>query len=1172
MSQSTEHSNGGPREGRQTGGAASQKEFGLTSFSIDNRISVLVILMLVAVFGINSYVNLPKESSPDITVPNILVITTYPGVSPEDMESLVTRPLEDELAGISDIKEMTSTSLEGYSNVTLEFESDIDIDEALQKVREKVDLAKPELPSEAEDPVIQEINLSEFPIMQVNVSGQYDLVRLKEIAEDLQDRIEAIPSVLEVNLAGGLEREVKVDVNLPRLKYYGLAFGDVIAAIQSENVTIPGGSIDVGNKKFLLRVPGEYDTVRPIEDIVVDAPGDRPIYVRDLAEVTFGFKERATYAELENDPVITLSVVKRSGENILETSRAVKQILDEALPALPPTTNFEITSDQSKDINSMVSSLENNIISGLLLVIGILLFFLGIRNASFVGVAIPLSMFLSFIVLSVLGQTMNMIVLFSLILALGMLVDNAIVVVENIFRYLEEGFDNFEAAKKGTAEVAVPIITGTLTTLAAFTPLLFWPGVVGEFMGFLPLTLIITLSSSLFVALVINPVLCALFMTVEYTEGSAKPSMTRRGRILVAAVMGLFLAAMLLSSFLTWSMLIVASGLLWLAYRYVLNPIGTWWQRKGLSRMLDRYERVLRWSLDHGKSIVGISVLVLLSSFVVFGMFNPGVEYFPEDIPPARVYVQVEAPVGTNVDFTKSVVDRLENKIPDIPNNSDIETFLSTSGSAISSNPMGDGGNSSHLGTIVLNFVDYQQREGSSFETMEYVRSNFSRGLAGANVTVQEEQGGPPSGPPINLEISGSDIAVLERLSGEILTIIENDPVYSKLDALETDMPEARPEVRVDVDREKAAMYGLSTQIIGNTVRQAINGVEASQYRDGKDEYDITVRLAEQYRQDLSTLQDLTVVEEGRQIPLSSVATWEITEGLGGINHVEQERVITVSAQVRSGYNANAVLGEVQAVVDDYLGSEIPGGYRTSWTGQQEDQQEAMEFLSGAFLIALFLIAFILISQFNSLSKPFIVMTSVLMSTAGVFFGLVIFQMPFVIIMTGIGVISLAGVVVNNAIVMIDYIDILRRRDGMDLYEALVQGGKVRFRPVILTALTTTMGLVPLAVGFNLDFITLVNDPVLFFSDIGAYLYWGGEQAAWWGSMAVAVINGLIFATFLTLILVPVLYYLFEKGRRGVNLFFYDTVNPGIIKESRINGNGAAMVSSEGEEDTVPTS
>jgi multidrug efflux pump subunit AcrB len=1137
--------------GNGKSGSIKQKEFGLSSFSIDNRISVLVLILLVAVMGIYSYVNIPKESAPDITIPNIMVITTYPGVSPEDMESLITRKLEDELSGISDIKEMNSTSAEGYSNINMEFDSDVNIDDALQKVREKVDLAKPELPSEAEDPVIQEINFSEFPIMQVNVSGQYGLVQLKEIAEDLQDRIEGIPSVLEVNLAGGLEREIKVDVDLPKLKYYGLSFGDIIAAIQQENVTVPGGNIEVGIKKFLLRVPGEFDSVDPIEDIVIDAPDDKPIYIRDMADVSFGFKERETYAEFNDDPVISLSVVKRSGENILETSRAVKSILDEELPALPPTTNFDITSDQSKNINLMVSSLENNIISGLILVVGVLLFFLGVRNASFVGIAIPMSMFLSFIIIAGLGMTMNMIVLFSLILALGMLVDNAIVVVENIYRYLEEGFDNFTAAKKGTGEVAVPIISGTLTTLGAFFPLLFWPGVVGEFMGYLPQTLIITLASSLFVALIINPVLCALFMTLDQEEGSNKPKMTRNGKIFLISFVGVLLLIGLINSVLTWSMLIIAGGILWLSNRYIMNPLGAWWQKRGLHLVLDKYEKALRWSLDHGKTIVGISVVVLISSFITFGMFNPGVEYFPEDIPPARAYIQIEAPVGTNVEFTKSVVDKLENKVPNIPNNNDVESVLSTSGSAITSGPGNNQGTSSHLGTIVLNFVDYQEREGTTFDAIEYARSNFPAGIAGAEITVEEEQQGPPSGKPINLEISGKEMALLEDISKEILTLLENDPVYSKLDGLETDLPEPSPEVRVDVDREKAAVYGISTQDIGNTVRQAINGVEASQYRDGKDEYDITVRLAELFRNDLSALEDLNIVgEEGRQIPLSSVATWQIREGLGGIKHKDQERIVTVMADVRSSYNANAVLQEVQTVLDNYITNELPSGYDASWTGQQEDQQEAIDFLSMAFLISLFLIAFILISQFNSVSKPFIVMTSVVMSTAGVFFGLTFFQMPFVIIMTGIGIISLAGVVVNNAIVLIDYIDILRTRDNMPLYEALIQGGKVRFRPVILTALTTTLGLVPLAIGFNLDFITLVNNPAEFFTNLGEYLYWGGEQAAWWAPMAIAVINGLIFATFLTLILVPVMYYLFEKGRRKVNLFFYDEQNPGIIVEA----------------------
>lgn len=1147
--------NGAPGpDGKPTPGK--RKEFGLSSFSINNRISVLVIIVLVALFGVQSYINIPKESSPDITIPNIMVITTYPGVSPEDMESLVTRKLEDELSGISDVKEMTSTTSEGYSNINMEFSSDVNIDDALQKVREKVDLAKPELPQDVEDPIIQEINFSEFPIMQVNISGEYGLVQLKEIAEDLQDQIESIPSVLEVNLAGGLEREVKVDVNLPKLKYYGLTFGDLIAAIQQENVTIPGGTIDVGTKKFLLRVPGEYETVKPIEDIVIDAPDDQPIYIRDLASVTFGFKDRETYAELDDAPVISLSVVKRSGENILETSAAVKGILDKELPLLPPTTKYEITSDQTKDINNMVSSLENNIISGLLLVVGVLLFFLGVRNASFVGVAIPLSMFTSFIIIGMVGMTMNMIVLFSLILALGMLVDNAIVVVENIYRYLEEGYDNFEAAKKGTGEVAVPIISGTLTTLAAFFPLVFWQGIVGEFMGYLPKTLIITLSSSLFVALVINPVLCALFMRVENVDDAGKPKMTRRGKMTLAGIFGFFAVLALLSNFLTWSMLIVMGVILWLLNRFVLNPIGTWWQKEGMHKVVDRYEKVLKWSLDHGKTVVGLAFLVLVSSFVVFGLFNPGIEYFPEDIPPARAYVQVEAPVGTNVEFTKDVIDRIEKRVPDIPNNQDIETILSTSGSAITSNPMGGGSSSSHRGTIVLNFVDYQKREGSTFDAIEYGRSNFVKGIAGAEITVQEEEQGPPSGKPINLEISGKDMEKLTMASEDMLRILENDPVYSKLDGLETDLPEARPEIRIRVDREKASIYGLSTQIIGNTVRQAINGVEASKYRDGKEEYDITVRLEERFREDMSTLQDLTIVEDGRQIPLSSVASWEVTEGLGGIKHKDQERVITIMADVRSNYNANAVLQEVQEVLQPYIRNELPDGYTASWTGQQEDQQEAIEFLSMAFLIALFLISFILISQFNSLFKPFIVMMSVVMSTAGVFYGLTIFQMPFVIIMTGIGVISLAGVVVNNAIVLIDYIDILRNRDKMRLYDALVEGGKVRFRPVVLTAITTTLGLVPLAIGFNLDFIVLTSNPAEFFTNLGEYLYMGGEQAAWWAPMAIAVIVGLLFATVLTLILVPVLYYLFENGRRGVNRFLFDTANPDLIIDHSKSANG----------------
>ncbi len=1099
----------------------------------------MVLVALVAIMGIVSYLTIPKESFPNITVPNIFVVTLYPGVSPEDMESLVTRKLEDELGNISEIKEMTSTSTEGYSSVVLEFDTGIDIEEALQKVREKVDLAKAELPEDAEEPLVQEVNLSEFPIMQINLSGDYDLEILKDIAEDLQDKIEAIPTVLGVDLTGGLEREVQVDVDLAKLKYYNLSFGDIIGAISAENVTIPGGDISVGTKSFLLRVPGQYQETAPIEDVVLKVNDSQPIYLRDIANVTFGFKERETYSTLDESPVITLGVKKRTGENILETYDRVSAILDEALPTLPPTTTYKITNDQSKDVKNMVSSLENNIISGLILVIGVLLFFLGVRNASFVGISIPLSMFLSFIILSALGITMNMIVLFSLILALGMLVDNAIVVVENIYRYLEEGFDNFEAAKKGTGEVAGPIIAGTATTLAAFAPMIFWPGTVGEFMGYLPKTLIITLSSSLFVGLIINPVICALFMTID--GDSKKAQLTKRGKQILNGVLALVLLVLVLSSFITWTMIIVLGALLWLLNKYVLAPTGKWWQADGLNVFIHTYENSLIWALNNRLKTVGIAFFVLIMSFVVLGVFNPGTEFFPEDIPPRDVYVQIETPVGSDVEFTRSVVDKVAERVKNIPQASDINTILSVSGAAISSDPAGGGGNSTHKGTVAINFVDYELREGDIFEAMEYMRNDLNGVIAGAKITVEKPQDGPPTGPPINLEISGPEMTELTRISNDLLSALEADSIFAKMDGLETDLPDSRPEIRVEVDREKAGLYELNTNMIGMTVRQAINGVEASKFRDGKEEYEIVVRLAEEYRDDLSTLSDLTVFHEGVQIPLSEVASWEISDGFGGIRHKESERVITVSADVRSGYQSNAVLAEARQVLSTYLNG-LPPGYSYEWTGQQQEQDESFAFLGRAFLIAVFLIAFILVSQFNSIVKPVIILSSVVMSTAGVFYGLVTFQMAFGL-MAFLGLISLAGVVVNNAIVLIDYVDILRTRDGLDLRSALVQAGKVRFRPVILTAITTTLGLVPLAIGFNFDFITLVNNPLEFFTHLGEYIYWGGEQAAWWGPMAIAVIVGLLFSTFLTLILVPVLYSVIERGKQAMQQLFFGQNN-----------------------------
>jgi multidrug efflux pump subunit AcrB len=1091
------------------------KTFWLTDFAVDHPISILTLLVLIVLGGLYSYLTVPKEASPDITVPFVAVNTFYSGVAPEDIETLITRPLEEELNKISDIKTLTSQSVESLSSITAEFEAGMDMTEALQLVREKVDIAKPELPEAAEEPAIVEFNFSEFPIMQVNVSGEYSLVRLKELAEDIQDEIEKIPSVLSVQVSGGLEREVKVDVDLGKLKYYGISFTDVIEAIAFENVTVPGGTIDVGDVKYLVRVPGEFEDTGPLGDIVIEAPGDRPIYIRDVATVDFGFKERESYARLNGNPVVTLSVSKRTGENIIETSDAVRAVIADMEADFPPTTLISITSDSAKYVREMVSNLENNIISGLILVVSVLLFALGVRNASFVGVAIPLSMLLSFSVMQILGFTMNMVVLFALILALGMLVDNAIVVVENIYRFREEGFDKKSAAKLATAEVAMPVIAATATTLAAFAPMVFWPGITGEFMSYLPKTLMITLSSSLLVGIVINPTLCSLFMRMEDEPKQRLTHEFRIGAWVAAGLVGLVLAR---GRPLTMFLLAATVIGLMLLNRFVLGPVGHWVRDRALPATLRVYESGLRWALRHRWLVMGQTALLFVVVLGVFAAFNPGIEFFPEDIPPDDIWVQVETPVGTRAEVTDRIVQRLETEMGAIDGRVDYESVVATTGSKIADFGSQTG---SQYATVAVSFVDFERREHDTNETLEAMRSLIGGDVAGATITVDKPNMGPPTGRPINIELIGEDFETLKDLGDRMVDLLSNSDVSPKLEGLQSDMDDARPELRVQVDREKAALFGVTTLDIGTTVRSAINGTEASEFRDGEEEYDIVVRLAEQYRSDLSALAELTVESEmGDPVPLPAIATWKVEEGLSGINRKDMDRVVTVSSDVRAGYNANAVLAEVRATLGGFQ-AQLPAGYRLSYTGQQQEQQESQEFLFSAFLWALFLITFILISQFDSILKPGLIMSTVMLSTIGVLIGLLIFRMPFGVIMSGVGVISLAGIVVNNAIVLIDYIHVLRDRDGLTQHESLVMGGLTRFRPVTLTAITTVMGLIPLAIGLNIDFNR-------FYRTLNPNIFWGGAQAAWWGPMAIAVIAGLTFATFLTLILLPVMHSLLD--------------------------------------------
>jgi len=1127
------------------------KEFKLTSLGVDHQTAIVVLFLFIVIGGVVAYRTIPKESFPEIEIPSVAVNTIYPGVSPSDMESLVTRPLEEELTTISDLRVLTSTSVEGYSSIQAEFETSVDLNEALQSVREKVDLARPELPEDSEEPSIVEFSTEEVPILRINLAGEYGLVRLKELGEELQDRLEQIPSVLRVDLRGGLEREVKVDVDLRKLQYYGVGFRQIIDAIQQENVNSPGGSVDVGSIKYLVRVDGEFPDPEVIQDLVVATVDGRPVYVRDVADVEFGFAERESFARLNGAPVVTLDVVKRSGRNIIETADEVRRVIAEMEPLFPPTTRVAITSDESDQIRQMVSSLENNIVSGLILIVGVLLFFLGLRTSVFVALSIPISMLVSFLVLGFMGVSMNMVVLFSLILALGMLVDNAIVVVENIYRYMEEGWDRVLAAKKGTGEVAMPVIAATVTTLAAFAPLLFWPGTVGEFMGFLPVTLIVTLSSSLFSALIVIPALCAIFLRLEHAP---REPLTPAARWTLIGTGALGLIAVMSANALTAVLLSATAVVLWALYRFVLRPIADPFMERGLPWLLERYESSLRWVLRHRAVSLGIAGAILIGTVGLFGRFSQGIVFFPEDFPPQQILVDVDAPVGSRADFTDGIVRRLEEEVGRFEAvKRDAESVVATVGGGGGGGFMGGGPSGSDRGRVTVALIDYQDRWQDSRRILEEMQATVGSRIAGAEVTVEEQQQGPPTGPPVNVELVGEDPARLQTLSDSLIRTLERSPVAEKLVGLVSDLDQARPELKIRVDREKAALYGLSTLDVGRTVRTAIQGTEAAKYRTGNDEYDIIVRLARPYRNDLGAFEELAVpVPGGGQIPLSSVADWDVDDGFGTIRRKDMDRMATVSSDVRAGFNSNAVLAEAKEVLTPFEES-LPPGYTLRYTGQQEDQAESQSFLTLAFVGALGLIALILVAQFNSVAKPLIILTSVVLSTVGVLVALLLFRMPFGIVMSGVGTISLAGIVVNNAIVMIDYIDILRERDGMDRHEALVQGGKTRFRPVLLTAITTALGLVPLAIGLNFDFFG-------FYGSLTPELYWGGEQAAWWGPMAIVVIVGILFATLLTLLLVPAMYSLLDDASDFVRRYF---VSGGDEEKGEEDGEGRTP---EGEE------
>ena len=980
------------------------------------------------------------------------------GSPPEDMEELITIPIERKLKGISDVEEIRSTSAEGISTVAVKFLPKVDIDDALQKVRDKVDQAKKDLPAELhDDPVIQEVNFSDLPVLRVVLSGPFSLRRLQKFAEEMEDGIESVPGVLDARLSGGLEREIHVEFDLDRVGAYQVPFSGLINAVTKSNVNMPGGSMDIGQAKYLVRVPEDFKHPSEIFSIVAFVRNGKPVYLRDVAFIRDSNKDPLTKSRINGEKSVTLAIQKRSGENIVAVTDQVKKIVRDMQSLFPPTLKIDLTSDMSNDVQLMVSDLENNILSGLILVVATILFFIGGRSAIFVALAIPYSMFITFILLAGFGVTLNMVVLFSLILALGMLVDNGIVIVENIYRHIQQGMPRQEAALVGTNQVAWPVITSTMTTLGAFLPMLFWPGIMGEFMGYLPETLIMALTASLFVALVINPVLSARYQT-------AKPSVPDKKQ-------------------------------------RIKEPI--------IKRL---YLSILNWSLKHRLIVVLLSFILLATSAILYGAYGKGSEFMP-DTEPKRAYIHVKAPEGSNLDRSDELVSLVENIVSKYE---DIRYVITNIGSA-GGDPFSQGGTGTHINRVALDFKDFHDRSTPSSVVVEEIRRKTLSAIKGAEVQVEKEKEGPPTGAPVNLEISGKDIHILGELAAKVRKEIKNIP---GLVDLKDNFVKGKPEIRIRVDKEKSALMGLDTYTIAYTIKAAINGVKVGVYREGKDEYDIIARLPERDRHSIENIKRLTVSgPKGEPIPLTSLAEITLTSGLGAIMRLDQKRVVTISGNV-----SDRLANDVIADIDKQLETEIdwPRGYSFSFTGEQQEQAKASDFLGKAFVATIFIIFLILVTQFNSFMTPFIILTSVILSLIGVFLGLLITDTAFGIIMTGIGVISLAGVVVNNAIVLIDYYHQLMER-GISSTEALVKAGLTRFRPVMLTAFTTILGLLPMATGVSFNFREVAWEI-------------GSESSQWWGPMAIAVIFGLAVATLLTLVVVPVLCSLLNSLQMKVGV------------------------------------
>ena len=1131
----------------------SSKSFGLSVWAIRNSTIIYVLMGIFLILGGTAYITMPRENFPEITETTIFISTPYPGNTAEDIERFVTDPIEEGIKGISNVVEVLSTSQDDYSLVSLEFDEDIDVDLAKQKVKDEIDAVVssedwPTFNNAKLEPAVFNLNFSEeMPILNVSIQGDYPTDKLKEYAEVLEERIEQLDEIKAVDIRGAQNKEVEIAVDIRKMMASQISFNDVVQSIANENTTISAGSMRGGGQRRTVRLVGEVSTPEQLKAFVVSNEKGI-VFLGDIATIALKDQETTSYARDFGTSTVMLDVKKRGGKNLIQAATSIQAIVLEAKQNdFPENLQVTISNDMSSLTLNQVNDLVNNILFGVLLVVTVLTFFLGFRNALFVGFAIPMSMFISFVILQTLGYTMNTMVLFALVMGLGMLVDNGIVVVENVYRLIEkEGMSRTDAAIKGVSEIAYPIIISTATTVAAFIPLGFWPGIMGQFMIYFPITLSIVLGSSLFVALLFNSMLVSQFMDVE------EKSLSRKGLIRLTLSLGSLGVFFMLVSTATrgfGSLLLTLVALFWL-YRYLIKGLANKFQRFFLNTLERGYEKLLQFAMRGWRAYAFVfgTIGLLITSFILVGVASPKVEFFPDN-EPSQIIVYIEYPQGTDIDKTDRITKAIEQVVIQTVNtekyfyggeNFMVESLVSQVGAG-AGNPQTDGGSQAempHRGKITATMREYKYRRGLSSETLRSeVQQALSGKFSGISISVEKDANGPPVGYPVNIEISGKDYNELIQVANDVRSFIIKENIPG-IEELKVDVNRNKPSMEVVVDRRKAGSLGVSAGQIGFQLRRALFGEKAGVFKKDGEDYDINVRFQESDRYNPSALfnQNITFRDMAsgqiKNIPISAVVEAKNVAGYSAIKHKNLRRVVTVYSAILPGYNANEIVAQLQTQL---RGFDVPKDIDYTFTGEIAEQEKNMRFLSSALGFAILLIMLLLVFQFNSVSKPLIILFSIFMSFTGVMLGLVFFDMTFVIIMTMMGIISLAGIVVNNSVVLLDYTQLLldRRRDELaienedllpreEIFKAIVAGGKARLRPVLLTAITTVLGLIPLAIGLNINFFSLfaTGDP---------QIYFGGENVIFWGPLAWTVIFGLTFATFLTLIIVPVTFFLSKR-------------------------------------------